>query len=556
MEKIWIKNYPPGVPESIDPNSFSSLTDYLHDSFNDYAHQPAFENLGTTLSYQKLQEKSLNMAAYLQQHLGLYKGDRLAIMLPNLLQYPITLLAALHLGLIIVNINPLYTERELLFPLVDSGAKAIVVLANFTRTLSQVIPKTKIEHIILTEVGDEFPHLKRVLINTYLKYIKKAVPSIALKVIPYREAMQEGENLVFEQSSIEPNDIAFLQYTGGTTGIPKGAVLTHKNLIANVMQCIAWIDHTLEKGKEIVVTALPLYHIFSLTICCFAFLKLGGKSLLITNPRDMNAFIKELKKTPFTVFVGVNTLYHALLKQDAFPTLDFKSMKLALAGGMSVIKSIAEQWHKLTGKTIIMGYGLTEASPVVTINPLNATEFTGSIGLPVPSTDVAILDDQEMPVPIHTPGEICLKGPQVMQGYWHQPQETKIVLSESGWLHTGDIAMMDEQGYIYLIDRKKDMILVSGFNVYPNEVEEVIASHPGVAEVAVIGIPNNLSGETVKAFIVKKDATLTKEEIEKHCKEKLTGYKLPKAIEFCTELPKSNVGKVLKQKLREANIDV
>lgn len=551
MEKIWLKSYPQNIPPTINPDIYPSLVAMLQESCEQYANKPAFQNFGVQMTYRSLSEKSLALAAFFQKDLLLKKGDRIAIMLPNVLQYPIILLAALQLGLIIVNLNPLYTERELLLPLQDSGAKAIIVLANFTRPLQNILTKTALEHIIVTEVGDEFPSLKRILINSYLKYVKHAVPSFRLpKIILYRDAMDKGKTLTFNPVSLTPNDIAFLQYTGGTTGKSKGAMLTHRNLIANVLQCIAWIDQVLEKGKEIVVTALPLYHIFSLTICCFAFLNLGGLSLLITNPRDMKSFIKQLKKVPFTVFVGVNTLYDVLLKQDTFHQLNFNHLKLALAGGMSVMKSVAKRWHDATQKPIVMGYGLTEASPVVTILPLTQKIFSESIGLPVPSTDIAILDDAGNPVPLGRAGELCVSGPQIMQGYWQQPQETQDVLRD-GWLHTGDIVVMDEQGYLYLIDRKKDMILVSGFNVYPNEIEEVIASHPGVAEVAVVGIPHAELGEIVKAFIVKRDKSLTEEDIRALCKEKLTGYKQPKTIEFCPALPKSNIGKILKQKLRE-----
>jgi long-chain acyl-CoA synthetase len=554
MEKIWLKSYPPGVATEINPDKYASLTSMLQESCHEFSGNIAFENFNTELSYQTLLEKSLMLAAYLQKHLQLGKGDRFAMMLPNLLQYPIIMLAALQLGLIIVNINPLYTARELLIPLKDSGAKAIIMLANHVGNLAPIINETQIKHVLITELGDEFHGLKRLAINSYFKYFKYSRPTFSFPaVIYYREAIQEGKKISFDDVVIEPDDIAFLQYTGGTTGPPKGAMLTHRNLVANVIQCIEWMGGLLEKGREAVVTALPLYHIFSLTVCCFVFWKLGGRSLLVTNPRDINSLIKLFRNKPCTVFMGVNTLYRALIQHPAFNTLNFNSLKISLAGGMPIMKKIADQWQSATHKTIIMGYGLTEASPAVTVNPLYTREFSGSIGLPLPSTEVAILDDEGRELALGETGELAISGPQVMLGYWNQLAETKNVFTKAGWLKTGDIARMDNKGYIYLIDRKKDMILISGFNVYPHEVEEVIASHPGVAEVAVIGVPNTQSEESVKAFIVKKDLALTEEDIKDHCKQKLTGYKRPQIIEFCQKLPKSSVGKVLKNKLREIN---
>lgn len=549
MEKIWFNYYPPGIPHTINPDEYPSLTALLVESCKKYATLPAIENMGTTFSYQELLDKSLHLAACLQKKLGLVKGDRIALMMPNLLQYPIALLAAMHLGLVVVNINPLYTERELKFPLKDSGAKAIIVLANFAGTVAKVLADTQLEHVIITQVGDEFPALKRFGVNSYLKYIKKMVPSINLsEAIQYRELLQADVTL--DPVTIAAEELAFLQYTGGTTGVPKGAMLTHRNLVANILQCIAWIDNTLQEGEEIVVTALPLYHIFSLTICCFAFIKLGGLSMLITNPRDMPDFLKHLQKNRFTVFVGVNTLFHEMMKRAEFLNINFKPVKMTLAGGMPVLQSVADRWQELTKKNIIMGYGLTEASPVVTISPLTITGFSPSIGLPVPSTDVAIVNDEGEQLPIGEIGELVAKGPQVMKAYWQNVEETQKVLDGDGWLRTGDIATIDDHGYVYIVDRKKDMILVSGFNVYSVEVEDVIAMMPGVSEVAVVSVPDRHSGEAVKAFIVKNKPELTEEDVIAFCRTKLTGYKIPKCIEFRDSLPKTNVGKILKRALR------
>jgi long-chain acyl-CoA synthetase len=549
MEKIWLKSYPVGITETIVPIHYSSISALLHESFYRYSSRPAFEHLGTRITYAALHRKSTDLAAYFQKHLRLVKGDRLAIMLPNILQYPITLLAALRLGLIIVNINPFYTKKELVFPLQDSGAVAIVAIKQVCPGLLEVMAETSIKHIILTELGDEFPLFKRVVVN-------RTIPSFvrSKQWIRYRHAMGKGHKDVVSPTRIKPDDPAFLQYTGGTTGKPKAAILTHGNLMANILQCSAWGTHFLEEGKEVAITPLPFYHIFSLTICCFTFLRLGGLSVLIADPRNIRSLVKRLRKTPFTVLVGVHTLYSKLVTEPSFKTLNFLNLKLALAGGMPVTKELADAWKEVTNKPIIMGYGLTEASPVVAINPLNSAHFNGSIGLPLPSTNVLLLDDEGNSVSMGSAGELCVAGPQVMKGYWHQPEETDTILDRKGWLHTGDIAVMNEQGYIYIIGRKKDMILVSGFNVYPFEVEEVIGSHPGVAEVAVIGVPNSKSGESIKAFIVKKDIHLTQEDIRKLCQQKLTGYKQPKYIIFCDKLPKNTMGKVLKEKLRKMAI--
>lgn len=553
MEKIWLKNYPADVPSTINPERYSTLVEMLEDACLRFANKPAFENLGQVLTFSELLQKSRQIAAYLQNNLQLKKGDRLAIMLPNLLQYPIILLAALQMGLIVVNLNPLYTERELLIPLQDSSAKVVFVLANFMNNLNNILEKTAIKHVIITEVGDELNLVKGSLVNYYLKYVKKEIPQSRLSnALKYKDIFSAHHN-PFQPVEIQPTDLAFLQYTGGTTGIPKGAMLTHRNLVANILQCSAWISGALQEGEEVVITALPLYHIFSLTICCLAFMHLGALSLLITNPKNVNSFVKILKKNRFTVFVGVNTLYSALIQHKEIHSVSFCDLKLALAGGMLVTKKVAEAWERITKKPIVMGYGLTEASPVVTINPLNLTTFNTSIGLPAPSTEIAILDETGNNVPLGFPGELCVCGPQVMMGYWRQPEETQAVLL-SGWLRTGDIVTIDEGGFIYLVDRKKDMILISGFNVYPSEVEEVLLTHPGVLEAAVIGVPDSELNELVKAIIVRKDVSLTKQDLLDFCQDKLSRYKLPKIIEFRNVLPKSNVGKVLKKSLRQENV--
>lgn len=552
MEKIWLKSYPANVTHEIDPDKFASIRDLLTVSCQRFSSQPAFENRGTTLTYQQLLKKSSQLAAYLQQQLGLQKGDRLAIMLPNLLQYPIVLFAALQLGLVVVNINPLYTAREMLIPLKDSGAKAIIVLSLFCKNLQQIRSQTALEHIIITDLGDEYPTLKRFLVNGYLKYIKKLIPKVnLLSALNYRQVMGAAMGLTLKPVAIQATDLAFLQYTGGTTGIPKGAMLTQRNIIANILQCAQWHGF-LQEGRETIVECLPLYHIFALT-CCLVFWHLGEVGLLITNPKDIKSFIKHLSRYPFTVFLGVNTLYLELTRHPLFKKLNFKTLKLAVAGGMAVAPPVAQSWQSITGKPILMGYGLTEASPVVTINPLEQTHFTLSAGLPLPSTEIKIIDDEGNALLLSQPGELLVRGPQVMQGYWQQPAETQAAFL-SGWLRTGDIACMDEQGYIYLIDRKKDMILVSGFNVFPHEIEEVITSHPGVLEAAVIGIPSEQTGETVKAYVVLKDKQLTQHDLHLFCKQKLTGYKLPRSYEFREMLPKSNIGKILKRKLREDEV--
>ena len=552
MERVWYKSYSPGVPETINPDSYSSLIEPFEKFSKEYAHLPAFSNLGTTLTYRELEQLSLQFAVYLQQALGLSKGDRVAIMLPNLLQYPVVLFGILRAGLVVVNINPLYTATELLHLLNDSSATTIIVLANFASTLEKALPDTCIENVIVTEVGDLMGMLKGSLVNFVVKYVKRMVPSWHIpKAVRFPEALSIGKQHPYQPPVLNGEDMAFLQYTGGTTGHPKGAVLTHRNMIANVLQCASWVKSVVTPGETIVLGALPLYHIFSLTVCCMTFLALGAECLLITNPRDMNAFVKILTKVPLTVFVGLNTLFNGLLHHPRFKHADFSRLKLTVAGGMPVQRSVAEEWQRVTGNCVLQGYGLTETSPVVTINPIDLTHFNESIGIPVPATDVIIRDEQGNDLSDGVEGELCVRGPQVMQGYWQYPEATHEVIDQDGWLRTGDIARMDERGFLYIVDRKKDMILVSGFNVYPNEIEEVLSSLSGIKEVAVIGVPSEQTGEAVKAFIVKEDSSLTENDIINYCRQSLTGYKIPKLIEFRDELPKSNVGKVLRRGLRD-----
>lgn len=552
MEKIWLKSYPPQIPAEINVDIYQSIVDMFEKSCERYQNAIAFSNLGSKMPYAELEKQSQIFAAFLQQRLGLKKGDRVAIMLPNILQYPVAMFGILRAGLIVVNVNPLYTATELAHQLQDCGAETIIVLANFANVLETALPQTNIKHVIVTEIGDLLGAIKGSLVNLVVKHIKKMVPAWHIpNAITFHQAMQQGQQVNFVKVDVRGDDIAYLQYTGGTTGTAKGAMLTHRNMVANVEQCLTWVAGGIELKEDTVIIALPLYHIFSLTICCLAFINVGGHGVLITNPRDIKGFIKELSKVPFNIFVGVNTLFNALMHNSEFAKLNFSHLKLNIAGGMAMQTAVAEKWEQMTGKPITEGYGLTEASPVVTINLVNVKKFSSSIGLPIPSTDVKICNENGEEVPMGDVGELFVKGPQVMLGYWQKEAETKNVLSADGWLETGDIVRMDDQGFIYIVDRKKDMIIVSGFNVYPNEVEDVIASHPGVLEVGVIGMPSEQTGEVVKAFIVKKDPNLTEQEILDYAHQKLTRYKVPKIVEFRSELPKSNVGKILRRKLRE-----
>ena len=551
MEKTWLGTYPDGVGEQIDVGEGSSLLDLFDKNLSKYAQLPAFTNMGKTITYEELDRYSLQVASYLTTRLNLKKGDRVAIMMPNLLQYPVCLYGILRAGLVVVNVNPLYTPRELEHQLRDSGAAAIIILANFAHTLQQTLPKVSVKHVIVTKIGDMLPPLKGAIVNFVVKNIKKMIPPYQLRDHLHFKQLLRGDAKQYRRPQINGEDIAFLQYTGGTTGVSKGAVLLHRNVVANIMQAREWIKASLQEGKETIVTPLPLYHIFSLVANCFIFGSIGGLNHLITNPKDIPNFIKEIKDLKFTAITGVNTLFNALLNHPDFHAVDFSQLKLSLGGGMAVQQSVAEKWKKTTGCTLIEAYGLTETSPAAVINPLDIKEFSGCIGLPISNTDISIRDDEGEELPVGEAGELWIKGPQVMQGYWQRPDETKQVIVD-GWLKTGDVAKVLDDGYVKIVDRKKDMILVSGFNVYPNEIEDTVACHPGVLEVAAVGVPDKKSGEAVKLFVVKKHDYLTSQEIIDFCRKSLTGYKVPKVIEFRKELPKTNVGKILRRALRDA----
>ncbi|UCQ58891.1 long-chain-fatty-acid--CoA ligase FadD [Edwardsiella piscicida] len=552
MEKVWLKRYPVDVPAEINPDHYASLVDMFEHAVARYADQPAFINMGQVMTFRKLEERSRAFAAYLQNGLGLQKGDRVALMMPNLLQYPIALFGILRAGMVAVNVNPLYTPRELEHQLNDSGASAIVIVSNFAHTLEKVVFSTQVRHVILTRMGDQLPAAKGTLVNFVVKYIKRLVPKYNLPdAISFRRALQRGRRMQYVKPDIVNDDLAFLQYTGGTTGVAKGAMLTHRNMQANLEQAKAAYSPLLKVGHEMVVTAPPLYHVFALTVNCLLFIELGGRNLLITNPRDIPGMVRELSRYPFTALTGVNTLFNALLHNEDFRELDFSSLRLSVGGGMPVQKAVAERWEQLTGHHLLEGYGLTECSPLVAGNPYDLKRYSGSIGLPVPSTDVRLVDDEGREVALGEAGELQVRGPQVMRGYWQRPEATEEIMRD-GWLATGDVCTMDEQGFLRIVDRKKDMILVSGFNVYPNEIEEVVALHPKVLECAAIGVPSESSGEMVKVCVVKRDPSLTRDELVSHCRRHLTGYKVPKQVVFYTELPKSNVGKILRRTLREA----
>ncbi len=552
MEKPWLKSYPPGVPEQIDLSSFRSIVDVLEQSCSKYKDRMAYHNMGAELSYSELDYLTRNFAASLQ-NMGLQPGDRIALMMPNILQYPVALFGALRAGLVVVNTNPMYTARELRHQLVDAGAKAIVVVENFASVLESVRSEVPLEHIITTGVGDLLDFPKSMLVNFVLRHVKKTIPAWKLPGSEkFHDVLDKGKKLPLKPVNIAFEDVAFLQYTGGTTGVAKGAMLTHRNIVANLLQARAWLAQLDDDSQETIITALPLYHIFALTANCLTFLYLGGSNILVTDPRDMPGFVKELGRHPFTAITGVNTLFNALLHTDGFADLDFSDVKMTLGGGMAVQKAVADQWKKVTGVTLVEAYGLTETSPAACINPVTLEDYNGYIGLPISSTEGAIKSDEGAFLPAGETGELCIRGPQVMKGYWQRPEATDEVLDADGWLHTGDIALMTEDGYFKIVDRKKDMILVSGFNVYPNEIEDVLALHPKVLEVAAIGVPDEKSGEVVSLFVVKKDPTLTKEDVKAFCKENLTGYKCPRYIEFRDELPKSNVGKILRRELRDS----
>ena len=550
MDKIWLKRYPKGMPETIDPEHYNSLLELFDKSFTEYASLPAYSNMSKTMTYQQVDIATKAVASYLQNTLGLGRGDKVAVMMPNLLQTPISILGVLRAGCTVVNVNPLYTARELEHQLNDSETKAIFILANFANTLESVIGKTNVKHVVLTQIGDMLGGVKKHLVNFVVKRVKKMVPPFSLpNAISFHEVVSADPN-AYKAPDIHRDDLAFLQYTGGTTGVSKGAMLSHGNMVGNLEQVSGCLDNVLDKGKEVVITALPLYHIFALTANCLTFMKYGGHNILITNPRDMAGFVKELAKYPFTAITGVNTLFNGFLNTPGFSDLDFSKLKMSLGGGMAVQRPVAEKWQAVTKSKLMEGYGLTECAPLVTICPYDLDGYNGSIGLPAPSTELKIILENGEEAPKGEAGELCVKGPQVMQGYYNRPEATAECLKD-GWFATGDIATYDDEGFFYIVDRKKDMILVSGFNVFPNEIEEIVAMHDGVLEVAAIGVPHEVSGEQVKVFVVKKDPSLTEKDIINHCRDNLTNYKVPKLVEFRDELPKTNVGKILRRALKD-----
>ena len=550
MERIWLKSYPPGVPAEINPAEYRSLVEMFDQSVRKFGDRPAFHSMGKTITYAELERLSRGFGAWLQGK-GLGKGARVAIMMPNCLQYPVAMFGTLRAGCTVVNVNPLYTARELEHQLRDSGAEAMVILENFGAVLQQVRAKTPLRHVVVTSLG-EMLGVKGVIVNLVVRRVKKMVPPFELRgAVSLKDALSEGRGKKLDTPALGHDDIAFLQYTGGTTGVSKGAILLHRNVVAALLQYRAWLGPAIGDERPVMITALPLYHIFSLTVNCLVMMFVGGENILITNPRDIPGFIKELAKHKYSMITGVNTLFNALLNHPEFANLDFSHLKMALGGGMAVQKSVAERWKQVTGTPLIEGYGLTETAPSATANPLNISEYTGAIGVPMSSTDIVLRDDAGRDVPLGQAGEICIRGPQVMKGYWRRPEDTAQVLGSDGFLRTGDIGIMDEKGFIRIVDRKKDMILVSGFNVYPNEIEQVVAMHPGVLECAVIGVPDEHSGEVPKVYVVKKDPQLTEQDVLEHCRKELTGYKRPKYVEFRTELPKTNVGKILRRALRE-----
>jgi long-chain acyl-CoA synthetase len=551
MNHVWYKNYEPSVARTIDPKKYDSIIQVFEDAFAKFADKPALHNMGSTLTYSQFREMSMKFGDFLQNDLKMEKGDRIAIMMPNILQYPIAMVGALAAGLVVVNCNPLYTARELEHQLKDSGAKAIVIFENSANVLEKIIGHTSAKYVITTQIGDFLRFPKNMIVNFVIKNVKKMVPSWNLpghKTM--NEAIDRGQSSRFKQVPLNQSDLAFLQYTGGTTGVSKGAELTHGNIVANMLQALEWIRSSVKPGEEIILTPLPLYHIFSLTANLLTFSCLGALNVLITNPRDVPAFVKEMKKFRFTVLTGVNSLFNLLLNHELLKTVDFSSLRLALGGGMAVQKPVAERWKAMTNCVLYEAYGLTETSPAACINPLSNREFNGFIGLPISSTEVSIRDDNNKVLGFGEVGEICIRGPQVMRGYWNRPEETKNVMTSDGFFRSGDLGFMTDGGYVKIVDRKKDMILVSGFNVFPNEVEEIMAAHPKVAECAAVGVPDDHSGEVVKLFVVKKDPKLSEEELREYAKENLTGYKAPKFYEFRTDLPKSNVGKILRKELR------
>jgi long-chain acyl-CoA synthetase len=551
MERIWLKSYPEGVPAEIDAKAVGSLGDFIKASVDKFRNRTAFLSMGKAISYGELDQKSREFASYLKNVACLPQGARVALMMPNLLQYPIALFGALRAGYVVVNCNPLYSPRELKHQLADSGAEAIVVLENFARTLEKAIEGMGFGAVVVTGAGDQLGGARGLIVNLVLRHIRRAVPAWRLpQAVRFNRALALGRLKAFAEPAVEPDEVAFLQYTGGTTGVPKGAMLTHRNIIANLRQVHAWVAPSLGAEQEVFVTALPLYHVFSLLVNCFVPLMIGAENLLIANPRDIPALVKDLRRTPFTVITGVNTLFNALLNNKGFVGLDFSRLHLAVGGGMALQRAVAERWKSLTGKPLIEAYGLTETSPAAIANPMTIDDFTGTIGLPLPSTEIAIRGDDGRDLPVGEIGELCIKGPQVMAGYWNMPEETAKVMTADGFLRTGDIARVHERGYVFVVDRKKDMIIVSGFNVYPNEIEDVMMTHPGVMEVGAVGVPDAKSGEAVKIVVVRKDQTLTEADLIAHSRQYLTGYKIPRHVEFRSTLPRTNVGKILRRELR------
>jgi long-chain acyl-CoA synthetase len=551
--RIWLKSYADKVPAEINADAYRSIVEVFNASVEKFAERPAFQCMGHTLSFRELNRRSLQFACYLRNRLGLKQGDRVALMMPNVLQYPIAMFGILRAGCVVVNTNPLYTARELKHQLNDSGAKAIVVLENVANVLSDVLNETGIEHVITTQLGDQLGFVKGLIVNWVVKYKRKLVPAFSLPhAVGFNTALAQGAADKLPETNIVGADIAFLQYTGGTTGVSKGAMLTHRNIVANMEQAGAWVGVGFVPGREIIVTALPLYHIFALTVNCMVFMRVGALNVLVTDPRDMKGFVKLLAEVKCTAFTGVNTLFNGLMNTEGFDKIDFSALKLCVGGGAAVQRAVADRWKKITGRALVEGYGLTEASPSCSMNRADILEYTGAIGFPLPSTDFEIRDDNGVLQPTGKEGSLWIQGPQVMKGYWQRPEESAKCLTADGWLDTGDIAKMDEKGQFFIVDRKKDMILVSGFNVYPNEVEDVIAQMPGVLEVAAVGVPDDKSGEAVKVVIVRKDPNLTAEQVKAYCKDQLTNYKHPRVIEFRKELPKTNVGKILRRELRDA----
>lgn len=555
MDRVWTSSYEKGVPSEINPKEYSSIVEVLESSFERFKDQDSFYCMGKCFTWGEIDLLSRKFASYLQNDLGLKKGDRVALMMPNILQYPIALFGILRAGLIAVNVNPLYTARELEHQLNDAGVSTIIIFENSCKTLQEVIHNTPVKNVLVTGIGDLLGFPKAMIVNFVIKHVKKMIPEWNLPGHKdFKTELFDANADTFTRPQISLDDVAFLQYTGGTTGVSKGAVLTHGNIVANIVQARAWILNYLQEGKETIITPLPLYHIFSLTANCMVFATMGAKNILITNPRDMPGFVKELKKHKFTAFTGVNTLFNGLLNTPEFKDVDFSGLKLTLGGGMAVQRPVAERWKEVTGVPLIEAYGLTETSPAACINPMDLKEYNGKIGLPIPSTDMVILDDDGNKLPTGEVGEIAIKGPQVMQGYYNRPEETAKVMTDDGFFKTGDIGTMDEKGFFQIVDRKKDMILVSGFNVFPNEVEEVVVGHPKVSEAAAVGVPDDKSGEIVKIFVVKKEADLTEDELKAYCKEHLTGYKVPRLYEFREDLPKTNVGKILRKDLRNEEL--